>query len=136
MTYEGVQTASESHIGKHCETAFYTLTFSHLAHVFNDLEQFGYLQVLDASPFEMFSVLIKEAYKTTSQRQSSGMVETVVVTDIRMELRLRRTDSMLHEELSSTAGKRIHIERTECYLVQDGKRTTLIFCKTLWKKWP
>lgn len=71
----------ETTFDKHCETGFYTLKFHFLDYLVENLESFGNLETLGASPYERFNVHIKRAYRITSQRWVSGMLELVEVID-------------------------------------------------------
>lgn len=65
----------------HCEVGLYTLKLHFLDHVVDDLERFGSMKLLNSSSFEIVNVHIKLAYRSTSQRQSSRLQETVRVCE-------------------------------------------------------
>lgn len=69
---------------------------------------------------------IKQAYRTTTQRRVSDMVEIVSVMDSRRKDGLSRTDHMCSVKLSSEAGKRMNIQLRGCYQVHDEEKATLM----------
>lgn len=73
--------------------------------MFDNLERFEFLELLNASPLERFNVYMKRAYRTKCQRQSSGMMETVGVMNTKTKESVRRTDGRRNEEPSLEAGK-------------------------------
>lgn len=83
------------------------------------------------SPFERFNVHIKQVYKDTSQQLSLCLVEAVGAMDCRKQEGLRGPGAFHSLELSSGAGKRIHVEWKWCYLVPDGVRTTITSLQTI-----
>lgn len=59
------------------------------------------------------------------------MVKAKSAMDIKTQKGLRRTGSILRLKRFSRGGQRMHIERTECYLCQDGVELQSGFCKKL-----
>lgn len=91
-----------------------------LNHVLQDLELFGCMEDLDASSFER---LTKQSKPSIQDHISFGAMDTM-----RQEV-LTSADDMGNVDLSPESRKRIHVERTECYPVGDGEKTTLMFLK-------
>lgn len=71
-------------LDKDCETAVYAEPYD-LDHVAFDLEQIACMEPLETSSSERLNVQIKQAYRITSQAQSSGAVDTTGVLDTRRE---------------------------------------------------
>lgn len=65
------------------------MKFYRLGFVVEVLESFGSLDVLDALLREKYEH-VKCAYQTTSQKQSSGMLETVCVVHLRRDEGLKK----------------------------------------------
>lgn len=63
-------------LDENCGTGLYMLRLPLLDHVVYDSEQFVCLELLDAWTFVRFDVHMKQAYRTTSRRESLCMVET------------------------------------------------------------
>ena len=63
----------------HCETGLSTLKYHLLDHLVTDLERFGSIRVLSASPFEHFNLHIKKAYGASSKRILTRTSETATI---------------------------------------------------------
>ena len=68
--------------GPHCSRGFITLEMHLLDHLVVDLERFGSLGVLSASPFEHYNSSIKKAYSATSKRLLTRTADTIKQIDI------------------------------------------------------
>lgn len=76
----------------------------------NDLEQFGYMYILDPWPFEKFNMHKKSAYRITSHRRSLGTVGTDSVTDTRGNMDLTKTDYIHKLTLYMKTENILHVE--------------------------
>lgn len=117
-----------------CETGMYTLKFHLQDLVVDELEKFGYLEFLDASPFERIIVYIKRANRTTCQQRGLGMVEIVNDMNTMREEVLRRTDGTRNVKHSSEGGQRIHIEQKGVTRFEK-KRELHSFFQMLHREW-
>lgn len=106
----------------HCESGLYTLKFHLLDHMVEDIRKFGTLSVLDGSPFEHFNVHIKQAYRKTSQRRSTRMMETVGVIERRYDGRCGYVGEKGNGRMGMKGERRMRLERSGPYLVRDGER--------------
>lgn len=61
------------------------INFHLLNHIIDDLDHFGCLEFLDASPFGRFKLHIEGAYRIASQGQSFAVLEPVGVTKIKRD---------------------------------------------------
>jgi hypothetical protein len=80
-----------------------TLKFHLLDHMVCDIERFGSLKVLCASPFEHYNLFIKQAYSSTSKRLRTRSMETV--TNLEGIIRKRRSNTLLHSSSSGFTSK-------------------------------
>lgn len=60
-------------VGNRCETALFSTKFQFLDHLFEDLDRFGNLRVLNASFLAFFEVGLRIAYMRTAIRRASRM---------------------------------------------------------------
>ena len=98
--------------GPHCKTGLQTLKFHLLDHMVLDLERFGSLRVLSASPYEHFNLFVKQAYNSTSKRIPTRTKETVA----RLQTALKR--QKVRQDTSTSSGNSITIHQLG--LVQCG----------------
>lgn len=77
-----------------CKNCLYKQIIHLLNHVSCGLQRYGSLRFLYASTLERLNVPIKPAKSSISQRQSSGMVETVGVMDTEWQEGLKRIEDM------------------------------------------
>lgn len=61
------------------------LKFHLLDHLAEVLEKFEKLEMLDLSPFERYNVNVDRAFRSTSQRHTSEMLEVVEGMDVTKE---------------------------------------------------
>lgn len=63
--------------GPHCDRGLNTLKFHLLDHLVDDLQRFGTVRVLSASPYEHYNVVIKQSYSGTSKRLQTRERDTI-----------------------------------------------------------
>ena len=63
--------------GPHCDRGLNTLKFHLLDHLVDDLERFGTIHVLNASPYEHFNLIVKQSYAGTSKRLQTRERDTI-----------------------------------------------------------
>lgn len=62
---------------EHVENWFFTLKFSILDYLFEDIERLNYISYLDASTSERSNIAINSSYGTTSMWHSTHMEENI-----------------------------------------------------------
>jgi hypothetical protein len=87
----------------HFENSILTLKFHLLDHVVDDLERFGSIKVLSASPFEHFNLNIKQAYAKTSRRYLTRSRETF--NNLDGTLKRRRITDAIETSASDVSSK-------------------------------
>lgn len=107
-----------SQYGPHSTTGLYTLKFHLLDHLPEDISRFGSLSMLDASPYEHFNTVIKNAYRQTSQRLVTRMDEMINVLE-------KRTVVVVPANVGHIrAGRKRRLSTSHCYLVREGTTMT------------
>lgn len=111
----------------HCKPGLNTLKFHLLDHLVDDLERFGTIRVLSASPYENFNLIVKQAYSGTSKRLQTRARDTVQVLETNLKRqKLERTrhvsQANLHSERHGLVrtGERINFQ---LFLSLHGKDT-------------
>ena len=96
----------------HCERGLNTLKFHLLDHLVDDLQRFGSIHILSASPYEHFNLIVKQAYSGTSKRLKTRATETVHIlgTDLK---RQRLASTCQHPQTNQDFNRQGLVQRGE-----------------------
>lgn len=99
--------------GPHCDRGLNTLKFHLLDHLVDDLQRFGTIRVLSASPYEQFNLIVKQSYSGTLKRLHTRERDTIHNLDTNLK----------RQKLASTQTIGRTLEKTQSYgLVHVGER--------------
>lgn len=110
-----------------CKTGLYPLKFHFLNSLVGDVDHFDSFHAVGNSPIQRYNVHIKDAYRSTSNRQSSGIMEMARAMELCSTPENRQDPARASKAKSALRVNRARFEKSDPALVEEGYTTRLSF---------